>query len=226
MSASERRWSGRGLDRFVGAIAAGAFASGDQLVVGMWRRSPLGRFIDVMWVRPDGERVLLAPSTVVRDYVGGIYAFDREEIVALRGGWDGRRVAVEAGPLRLRLTPGERDWRSWVFAARPRFLRRSPVWLGVEDRLVGPLGRLLLGGAAGVRVSGLTPGGRREWYSIDDYRQVRDGSLVVDGDDAGELTELRPDLGVGLSAFPTRPALVNLVTLIEPGGGGSRLRLG
>ena len=184
----------------------------------MWGRSPLGSFVDVMWVRPDGERVLLAPSREVRDYVGGVYAFDREEVVAVRGGWDGHRVEVTAGPVHVRLDPSRRDWRSWVFALRPRPLRRSPAWLNVEDRLVGPLGWLLLGGAAGVRVSGLTPGGRREWYSTDDYRRVADGSLEVDGRDAGVLTDLRPDLGVGLSAFPTRPAFVQLVTLIERPG--------
>jgi hypothetical protein len=213
---TEPRWSARGLDRFVGAIAAGAFASGEQVVVGMWRDSPLGRFIDVMWVRPDGERVLLAPDPGVAAFVGELYTFDRVQVVEVSGGWDGRSVEVAAGPLRLCLAPRRRDWRSWVFSSRPRVLRRSPVWLAAEDRLVGPLGGLLIGGAAGVRVSGITPSGRREWYSIDDYRRVMAGSLRVEGADAGGLTELRPDLGVGLSAFPTIPALVHLVTLVEP----------
>jgi hypothetical protein len=212
----ERHAIARVLHEFVGAIAAGGFTTGEQVVVGMWRRSPLGAFVDVMWVRPDGHRVLLAPSRVVRDYVADVYAFDDRRVVEVSGGFDGRRVSVVAGPLRLVLEPARRDWRSWVFAARPRGLRRSPAWLQVEDRLAGPLGRPLLGGAPGVRVAGTTPGGQREWYGVDDYRRVRHGALTVDGRDAGPLSDLRPDLGVGLSAFPTRPALVQLATLIEP----------
>ncbi len=214
-------WSAHGFDHFEGAIAAGAFASGDQVVVGLWRDSPLGHFADVMWIRPDGERVLLAPAPEVAAFVGELYRFDRVEVVGVRGGWNGRYVEVAAGPLLVQLLPGERDWRSWVFAARPRALRRAPGWLAVEDRLVRPLGRLLIGGAQGVRVRGTSPGGRRELYSIDDYRRVVAGSLLLDGRDAGALDDLRPDIGVGLSAFPSAPAMVNLVTLIEPRSGWS-----
>lgn len=210
---------GSRLDRFTGGIAAAGFATGDQVVVGLWRRSPLGRVIDVMWIRPDGERVLLAPRPTVRDYIADLYTFDRTVVAPVTGGWDGRQIRVTAGPLRLHLTPAARDLRSWVFALRPRPLRRSTWWLAVEDRLVEPLGERLIGGSAGVRLTGVTPGGRREWYSVEDYRALAAGRLGVDGRDAGDLCDLRPDLGVGLSAFPTRPAFVQLTTLVEPIGG-------
>jgi hypothetical protein len=211
-----RRWSSRGLHRFSGLIAAGGATSGEQVVIGMWRRSPLGRVIDVMWVRPDGERILLAPSPAVAAYVAGLYTFERVEVVAVRGGFDGQRVAVAAGPLRVTLDPGRRDLRSWLFAARPGPLRRSPAWIELEDRLVAPLGGPLLGGADGVRLAGRAPGGQREWYGIADYRPLRTGNFEVAGRDAGRLAPLRPGLGVGLSDFPTAPALVAVDTLIEP----------
>jgi hypothetical protein len=211
-----RRWSARGLDRFSGLIAAGGSTSGEQVVVGMWRRSPLGRAVDVMWVRPDGERILLAPSAAVADYVAGLYTFERVEVVAIRGGFDGRRVEVTAGPLAVTLEPGRRDLRSWLFALRPGSLRRSPAWIEVEDRLVAPLGGPLLGGADGVRLAGRAPGGQREWYGIADYRPLASGRFEVAGADAGRLAPLRPGLGVGLSDFPTVPALVAVDTLIEP----------
>lgn len=210
-------WTARGLQRFTGMIAAGGFAGGEQVVVGLWRASPLGPFVDVMWVRPDGERVLLAPSDPVRRYVAELYTFERTAVAPVHGGWNGQHVSVSAGPLELELHPAARDWRSWLFAARPRPLRRSPAWLTVEGRLVAPLGGLLLGGVDGVRLAGTAPGGQREWYGIDDYRALRSGSLQVDGVDAGPLTALRADLGVGMSAFPTQPALVNVVTLVEGG---------
>jgi hypothetical protein len=197
-------------------IAAAGFASGEQVVVGMWRRSPLGRFVDVMWVRPDGERILLAPSEEVRVYVTSLYRFEGAEVVPVEGGWDGRSVDVQAGPVRVSLHPGARDWRSWLFATRPRPLRRSPAWLAVEDLLVTPLGDLLLGGTAGVRLAGRAPGGQREWYGIEDYRPLHRGRLTIDGQNAGPLTDLRPGLGVGMSDFPTRPALAYVQTLIDP----------
>lgn len=197
-------------------IAAAGFTSGEQVVIGLWRGSPLGAFIDVMWVRPDGERILLAPSEGVRRYVTSLYRFERAEVVPVAGGWDGRAVDVQAGHLHVSLEPGRRDWRSWLFAARPEILRRSPAWLTVEDRLVDPLGGALLGGTAGVRLAGRAPGGQREWYGIDDYRPLSDGRLTADGRDAGALTDLRAGLGVGLSDFPTRPALAYVETLVEP----------
>jgi hypothetical protein len=211
-----RRWSARGLDRFSGLIAAGGSTSGEQVVVGMWRRSPLGRAIDAMWVRPDGERILLAPSPEVAEYVAGLYTFERVEVVPIRGGFDGRRVELTAGPLVVTLEPGPRDLRSWLFALRPGPLRRAPVWIEVEDRLVRPLGGPLLGGADGVRLAGRAPGGQREWYGIADYRPLRGGRFEVAGVDAGRLAPLRAGLGVGLSDFPTVPALVAVDTLIEP----------
>lgn len=211
-----RALTGAGLDRFTGLIAASGSASGHTVVVGMWRDSPLGRFVDVMWVRPDGQRVLLAPSEAIRRYVTDLYTFEESAVVPVRGGWAGGAVEVDAGPVSLRFPAGRRDWRSWLFAARPRFLRRSPTWLRVEDALVAPLGGLLLGGAEGVRLAGRAPGGQREWYSIDDYRPLRGGSLWIEGRDLGPPAALRPGLGVGLSDFPTQPALVNVVTLVEP----------
>lgn len=207
--------TGATLDVFTGCIAAGAFATGEVAVVGCWRSSPIGPVVDVMWVRPDGERVLLAPSVAARELIAGLYAFDRTEVVSLRGGWDGSAVAVEAGPLRVRLLGGPRDWRSLLFAARPRALRRRPAWLSLEDRLARPCVGRLIGGAQGVRATGRTPGGPREWYSVEDYRRVVSGSMMVDGRDAGPLRTLPADLRLGPSAFPTLPAIVHVATLVE-----------
>jgi hypothetical protein len=200
---------------YEGCIAGSAFGDGETVVAGMWRRSPIGLFVDVFWVRPDGERILLAPRSAVVDIAAVIYRFDRTEVVPFRGGWDGERVTLDAGPLSLRLEPGRRDWRSWLFALRPRPLRRSTRWLQIEDRLGRPFVGRLIGGAEGVRAAGTAPGGQREWYGVDDWRPVVSGSLLVHGRDAGPLRPLPADLGIGLSSFPTVPALVFVGTLVE-----------
>lgn len=203
------------VDRFTGCIAGASFTSGDTIVVGAWRQSPFGQVIDVMWVHPDRGRILLAPTSDVGAYVAGLYSFDEVLVTPVEGGWDGRAIAVCAGPLRVRMMAGDRDLRSWLFATRPRVLRESPRWITLEDRLARPLVGRIIGGADGVRAAGVAPGGQREFYGIADYRAVTDAVLSVDGTDAGDMRDLPSDLGIGLSSFPTRPAVVHVTTLVE-----------
>lgn len=68
--------------RFDGWIAGVGTSSGTRLVVGHWPRSPFGAFSDVMIEHPDGERVLLAPSRRIADFVAATYRFDRIEVVS------------------------------------------------------------------------------------------------------------------------------------------------
>lgn len=210
-----RALAGTDLERFDGRIAAAGTDDGHALVTGAWHRSPLGPFADVMWIDPDGRRTLLAPSSSVADDVADLYVFDEVRVVEVHGRVTADRVELQAGPVTLALRAAPRTWRSWVFAARPRPLRRAPAWIALEDRLVAPLGPWLLGGAPQVRLAGTTPTGRREWYSIDDHRELHAGSVTIEGVER-PLAPLRPDLGVGLSSFPTAPALVTLTTLIAP----------
>lgn len=69
---------------FRGRIAGWGTTSGTRLVVGRWDRSPFGAFADVMVERPDGERLLLAPTEDVAELVASTYAFDRVEVVPVR----------------------------------------------------------------------------------------------------------------------------------------------
>lgn len=202
-------------DRFVGCIAGAAFESGDTVVVGAWRHSPYGMFVDVMWVQPDGTRTLLAPTAAIAEYVSDLYSFDAVQCVGISGGWDGCAIAVSAGPVRVRMLAAPRDARSWLFSLRPKVLRRSPRWVAVEDLVARPFVGRIIGGAEGVRAAGTAPGGRREYYGIEDYRTVAEAHLQVRGKDAGGLRNLPADLGIGLSSFPTRPAVVFVATMVE-----------
>ncbi|GIS41883.1 MAG: hypothetical protein Ct9H90mP14_3390 [Methanobacteriota archaeon] len=50
------------MDIFEGRISSSGFASGDRIVIGDWKKSPLGAFTNVMGAQnPDGTRVLLSP---------------------------------------------------------------------------------------------------------------------------------------------------------------------
>lgn len=196
-----------------GSIAGAGFASGDRFVVGLWASGPLGPMTDVMWAKPDGTRVLLAPSEDVGAFVSAVYNFDMTKIVSIsvREGRDG--FSLEAGPLALEITAGR---PRWVFRLRPRLLRRSLLWVRMEDALLRRVvGRLVLGGAEGVRAFGTTTAGVKEWYRIDGYQPIVAASASLDGRDLGALRPLRPKLGFGFSEFPIRPAIVRCSPVLE-----------
>jgi len=184
-----------------GRIGAAGFASGDRLVVGVWASGPLGPMTDVMWARPSGVRVLLAPSQAVADFVTSAYRFDRVEVVDVRSHGDERTIDVEAGPLAIRLVGG-RAWRLPPARLRPPWFTRY-----VE----GPIARV----AMGVRTYGVTPTGVREWYRADRWRPVVAGSATLDGVDLGPIGPVDPPCGFNFSEPPTRPSITDVRPLLE-----------
>lgn len=114
--------------RFDGWIAGLGTASGTRVVLGHWPRSPFGPFSDVMLERPDGERLLLAPTRQTADFVSGTYVFDTVRVVpvdvrVVDGTW-----SITAGPLDLRFTTGRRRLLGLVLCAVPGVLARQPAW--------------------------------------------------------------------------------------------------
>ncbi|MDJ1640352.1 hypothetical protein [Streptomyces pakalii] len=211
--------------RFDGWIAGVGTSSGTRLVVGHWPRSPFGAFSDVMVERPDGERVLLAPSRRIADFVAATYRFDRIEVVpvsvaavAPAGGsaWlveadapaGGSAWLVEAGPLRLRLRTGRRTVLGLLLSAVPAPFARSPVWAALCDvpaRLLMP----------GVRTLGRAGPGRREWYGARGLRPVVAAEALLDGVSLGALAPLDPPVAFGFGSAPRSPALVRVTTTVE-----------
>ena len=168
---------------------------------------------DVMWVKPEGTRVLLAPSELVASFVSSIYSFDVVEVVRISVQEIADGFELTAGPLALAIIAG-RPRR--IFGLRPSFLRRSLLWARIEDAILRKfVGHLVLKGAEGVRLYGKTPSGMREWYLIDEYRPVVEARASVDGRSLGALRPLHPKLRVGLSEFPRQPALVRCSPVLE-----------
>ena len=188
-----------------------SFASGDRIVAGRWFRSPFGAFADVMWCPPDGRRVLLAPDERVRDFIAAHYAFDELAIedVRVERTADGE-IEPAAGPVRLVLRARRPGLASTLLAMRPRRLRTWRPGIGVEDRVVRPLVQPLFA-AAGVRTTGVTLGGAREWYAIHDLREA-DVQASIDGVDLGAPAAC-PPAGFGFSEFPAKPAIVRVTSM-------------
>ncbi len=188
-----------------GHIASAAFTSGHRFVVGLWDESPLGPMNDVMWARPDGQRVLLVDRHEVGELISAVYRFDRVERVPVDYRSDGPTLRLQAGELTLTLQSGRR----WPIPL-PR-VRGIPAARWIE----APLARHLLG----VRTFGVSPTGVFEWYRADEYRAVVEGRAAFAGTDLGSLCRFDRPTGFGFSEPPRRPSVVKVrPLLIDPGG--------
>ena len=195
--------------RFRGHIAGVGSTSGIRVVVGWWRESPFGEFADAMVERPDGHRILLAPTDQVRDLVASTYTFDetRIEPFGAREDADGRWL-VESPSLRLTLTPGQRLPVGWLLRVVPRRLATSPAWCAVVD----PIARVVM---RGVRTRGIAREGRRESYGATDSRAIVALTGEFDGQDLGALAAVDPPCRFGFSSTPRRPSVTDVTTTIE-----------
>ena len=197
---------------FDGHIVGASFASGDRLVAGRWHRSPFGPFADLMWARPDGRRILLAPTPAVRDFVARHYAFDELALVPVRVERSGGTIQVRAGSVELDLVPRPRGVASLMLSLRPRALRTTSAWIDFEDRALRPLVSTLFG-AGRVHTRGVTATGTREWYAIHDFRRAR-ARARIDGVDLGPAAPGAP-AGFGFSEFPGEPAIVRVTSVFR-----------
>src|SRR5690349_11968898 len=117
--------------RFHGRIAGVGSTSGVRVVVGSWDRTPLGSFGDAMVERPDGHRLLLAPSAEVAGFIESTYAFDEVRLESFSvtrtpGAWQ-----VRSPSLTLDLTVGGRMPLGRLLRVVPGRVAASPAWATV-----------------------------------------------------------------------------------------------
>ena len=153
-----------------------------------------------MWARPDGRRVLVAPTEEGAAYVAAVYGFDEVVVGPLRVRLEGRHLDLHGPGVELHLT-GSRLGVALPLA-RPAWFTR---W--VE----GPIARRILG----VETYGVSPSGVREWYRAVSVRPVVAGWASVDGQDLGRLGPVDPRAGFGFSEPPRFPSMVGVRPLLE-----------
>jgi len=198
------------VNRFRGQIAGVGSTSGTRVVVGRWLRSPLGAFADAMVERPDGHRVLLAPSEEVRDFVTRTYAFDEARVEPVDLAVDGDEWLVDSPSLWLRLTVGGRMPLGWLLRTVPGPIATSPAWA----RAVDPLARTVL---RGVRTRGTAQEGREESYGATDMHAVTAVCGTFDGQSLGPVAPVDPPCRFGFSSTPRTPAVTDVVTTVVVG---------
>ena len=194
--------------RFDGWILGTGTTSGTRVVLGHWPRSPLGSFSDVMVQRPDGHRVLLAPSAEVAEFVGSTYSFDEVRLVdvvvdrSTPGTW-----TLTAGPLRLQAAVGRRPVLGRLLRAVPAPLARRPAWVGLLDAPA----RLL----TGLRTRGSAGNGRTEWYGVQDLHALAAVTATWDGEPLGGVAPVQPPVTFGFGSVPPDPSVVRVTTTVQ-----------
>lgn len=162
---------------------------------GVWNESPLGPIADLMWARPDGHRVLVAPSHDVAAFVSAVYVFD-ETVVA-------SNFSASVADRTLSLDIPECGLSLWCRAGRGWPIPLSgPPW--ITRHVAGPIARRALG----VRTYGISPTGVREWYRARWYRPLVEGRATLACRDLGALAPLLPPVRFGFSEPPRRPSMV------------------
>jgi hypothetical protein len=190
--------------RFDGHIVGLGTAGGTRVVVGIWDRSPFGRFADAMVEQPDGHRVLLAPDDRVAGLVSSTYSFDEVRVVPVAVvGW-----GLDAGPLSARWTPGRRAPVGWLLRPLPGPVRRHELFA----RLCDPVARRVM---PGVRTHGSAGHGRTEWYAASDAWRVESARVTWDGVDLGALAPVDPPVRFGFGSAPRTPTLTRVTSFIR-----------
>lgn len=218
MIRSARSWL-----RFDGLIAGASFASGDTIVAGCWRRSPFGAFVDLMWARPDGTRVLVGPDVESLEFVWSHYRFEERIRVDAGARVSDAGLYVTGGPLSLKMLFKRSGALSGVLRLRPRILRGWGPWMWIEDEVLRPAIGPLIGGAS-VRTRGRTRSGASERYAIHDLRFAGSVRASMDGVDLGPIARPASPARFGFSEFPGRPGAVRLTSSIDARPGPSFAR--
>ena len=194
--------------RFDGEIFGIGTRSGVRIVIGHWLQSPLGEFTDVMLEFADGQRLLIAPSDAVREYVSATYTFDRYELAPVELTQDASTRTVSAGDLRVRLTVGRRTVLGWLLSIVPRAIATAPWFCTLTD----PIARVIM---PGVRTRGSAGNDRREYYGARAQYAVDCAQASWRGDDLGELSPVDPPVRFGFGSAPKQPSVTLLTTTID-----------
>ena len=193
---------------FTGHIAGFGSGIGVRMVVGSWLTSPFGQFADVMVETAGGERILLAPSAEVAEFVSATYSFDATVLGPVSVSQTATTFGVTAPDLDVTCRIGGPAAFDWLLRLVPRSIATAPLWL----RAINPIAALLM---PGVQTAGSAGHGRREFYGVRRTHRIVELTGSFRGVPLDGLADLHPPVRFGFSSAPAVPQLVSVTTTID-----------
>ena len=188
------------MDIFEGRITSCGFSSGDRIVIGTWRNTPFGSFSDIMWAKPDGSKVLIAPNEKIANYISSLYEFDIIQIEDLKVEDSGNMMKVETKDLNCHF-----EWsRGFSFLTKKR-----PLWFIASIEFF--FGWLIFG----TKTYGKTKNGKKEWYAVDRLSKLTFAKAEFKKNDLGEYKKFHPKANFGFSDPPKMPCSALVRSHIE-----------
>ncbi len=188
------------MDIFEGRIVSCGFLSGDRLVIGSWKESPFGVFCDIMWSKPDGTNILIAPNKEIGEYISSMYNFDIVKIEEIKIEEGGNKIKLESEEINCTF-----EWNRGI----PFLIKGRPLWFVSSFEYF--FGLLFFG----TRTHGKTKNGQNEWYMVDRFSKLTQAKATINREDLGEYTRFYPKANFGFSEPPRVPASVLVRSHIE-----------
>lgn len=183
---------------FKGRVISSGFRTGDMVVIGDWRESPHGAFTNLMWAKPDGTRVLIAPSEELGDFVSSLYSFEKVIVSPMEIERTEKSIEVKCDLGRV--------YMQWGMTIPLPFSR--PRWFIAN--VEAPFARLFFG----TKTHGTTRNGRKEWYHVRGLSRMKSVELELDGRSTKQMTGMAPSACFGFSNPPRMPLSVRVDSLI------------
>ena len=179
---------------FKGRVISSGFQTGDMVVIGDWSDSPQGAFTNLMWAKPDGTRVLIAPSEELGDFVSSLYSFDEVIVSPMEIERTEKSIEVECDLGRVCM--------KWGLNVPLPFSR--PRWFIAN--IEAPFARLFFG----TKTHGITRNGRKEWYHVRGLSRMKSVELELEGRSSNQMTDMAPSACFGFSNPPRMPLSVRV----------------
>ncbi|MBM47436.1 MAG: hypothetical protein QGF28_03340 [Candidatus Thalassarchaeaceae archaeon] len=179
---------------FEGRVISSGFSTGDMMVIGDWDKSPFGPFTDLMWAKPDGTKVLIAPAQEIADYVSSMYSFEEVVVAPLEISRGKRSIEVNCNLGRTAM--------SWGWSLPLPF--RRPLWFIAN--IEAPFARILFG----TKTHGATRNGRKEWYHVRGLSRLISAEIEIEGRASDQMTGSTPGACFGFSNPPRMPLSVRV----------------
>ena len=184
---------------FEGEVFSSGFDSGDRIVIGNWKESPYGKFTDIMWAKPNGEKILIAPNKEISEFISNMYSFDKTIISEFEIEESANKIVVKNNEMICEL--------KWNRGIKIPMIR--PLWLISSIEYI--FGLIIFK----TKTHGITKNKKQEWYAVKKISKLEEIKIIINGENLGNMRNFEPKAGFGFSEPVKKPSVVSVKTHIQ-----------